>query len=123
MRNPIADAAAALESGFTDVDGEEIDMTGWSLIRANAFRQRPVVRLANGDQVDIDEIEVEAYAGRWARVMVRPAVYENEQNGVKFWLDSVQLLKHDTKLAIAGMQTDGTGFGAVEDGDEDDPLG
>lgn len=120
-RNPLLSADEAMQTPFTDKDGDEIDMTGWHVIRCNSKR-KPVVRLPNGEVCDADELANEAYSGRWARIEVSCFAYENEADGVTFGLESVQLLKHDTRYG-SFSQSDGSGFGAVEDEDEDDPLG
>jgi hypothetical protein len=99
--------------------GEEVDLEGWMMIRANSFRSRPVVRNSRGEVVDEDDLAVEAYSGRWMRILVRPATYNNESIGAKFYLEGVQLLANDD--AIGGFkQSDGSAFTPVDDEGEDD---
>ena len=102
---------------------EPMDLTNWSMLRTNSSKRRPIVRNAQGETIDVEDLETEAYSGRWARAMVRPASYDVEGKGVKFYLEGVQLLKHDKPIGSAGGTT-GEAFGAVDDEDGDvDPLG
>jgi hypothetical protein len=109
-------------SGVTTNDGDEVDLEGWTMIRANSYSRRPVVRNARGELVDVDDLALEAYSGRWARLMVRPKEFTYQGNkGVKFYVEGVQLLKDDDKIG-GGGGTSGEAFGAIDDEDEDDSL-
>lgn len=104
--------------------GEAVDLDGWKLIRPNAYSRRPVVRDKSGEVVDIDDISTEAYPGRWARLMLQPKAYNRPDNkGVKFYVDSVQLLGHDDAISKGGGSK-GEAFSAVDDDEDDeDALG
>jgi hypothetical protein len=99
--------------------GEAVDLDGWTMVRANAFRSRPVVRNARGEVVEEDDLDVEAYSGRWMRFMVRPSAYDQDGGrGVKFYLEGVQLLGNDDPIG-GFKRTDGAAFGAVDDEDDE----
>jgi len=98
--------------------GEPVDLEGWTMILPNAYRSRPVVRNSKGEVLDEDDLAVEAYSGRWARLLVRPAAFDNESKGVKFWLEGVQLLGNDDAYG-AFKRTSGDAFTPVEDEDEE----
>lgn len=120
-KTPFLDADDKL-SDVTTNEGDEVDLEGWIMIRANSYSRRPVVRDSKGQIVDLDDLEVEAYSGRWARLMVRPKAYNRKDGkGVKFYVEGVQLLGHDDKIG-GGGGTSGEAFGAVDDEDEDDAL-
>lgn len=67
----------------------------WVLSCANSKEAPEVVDAVKATVTD----QKEAYPGRWARLYVRPYAYKAESSGVSLWLNSVQLLKHDTPLA------------------------
>lgn len=119
IKSPISKADEKLADVTSK--GEAVDLEGWKMLRANAFSRRPAVRLADGTMVDEDDLAVEAYSGRWMRLMVRPAWYDNESKGVKFWLEGVQLLRHDDAIGGAGTGSTGEAFGAVDD-EEDEEM-
>lgn len=107
---------------FTDAEGEEIDMEGWTMVRFNTYESQPVCRDGTDGNavIDADEIGVTCYSGRWFRVMAKAKGYDNVGKGVKFWLEGVQALRHDLKFGNFGVGDDGEDFGAVEDDEEDD---
>lgn len=100
--------------------GEPVDLEGWTMLRTTAYTRRPKVRDQSGEEVDTDDLDTEAYSGRWARIMVRAKGYRNDQYGVTFYLEGVQLLKHDDKIGGGAGAVSGEAFGAVDDEDEDD---
>ncbi len=123
VKTPFLDADDKIADVTTN-DGDAVDLEGWTMIRANSYSRRPVVRDAQGNIVDTDDLSVEAYSGRWARLMVRPKEYDRKDGkGVKFYVEGVQLLGHDDKIG-GGGGTSGEAFGAVddEDGAGDDAL-
>ena len=97
---------------------QPVDLDGWTMLRANAFQKRPVVRNSKGEVIELDDLDIEAYSGRWMRIMVRPAAYSNESDGVKLWLEGVQLLTHDDRIGGFAVTT-GEAFGAVDDEDDE----
>lgn len=116
-KSPFLKADDKLESVTTN-DGDEVDLDGWTMIRANTYTRRPVVRNSKGEVIDVDDLEVEAYSGRWCRLLVKPKDYDQEGNkGVKFYLEGVQLLAHDDKIG-GGSGSTGEAFGAVDDEDD-----
>jgi hypothetical protein len=121
VRSPFLDAEGLYENVTSK--GEEVDLEGWITIRTASKQRRPVVRDASGEVIDVEDLETEAYSGRWARIMVKPYAYDvDNSKGVAFGLESVQLLANDDKYGSSGSGTDGSGFGAVddEDGEDDD---
>jgi len=122
VKSPFLQADEKLE-GVTTNDGDEVDLEGWTMVRANTYTRRPIVRNAKGEVIDVDDLEVEAYSGRWARLMVKLKDYDQEGNkGVKFYIEGVQLLGHDDKIGSGGGGSTGEAFGAVDDEDEDEAL-
>jgi hypothetical protein len=100
--------------------GEPVDLEGWKLIRPNAYSKRPVVRNSAGEVLDLDDIQTEAYSGRWGRLMLQPKAYNRPDNkGVKFYVDAVQLLGNDDSISKGGGSK-GEAFSAVDDEDEED---
>lgn len=100
--------------------GEPVDLEGWKLIRPNAYSKRPVVRNSAGEVLDLDDIQTEAYSGRWGRLMLQPKAYNRDDNkGVKFYVDAVQLLGNDDSISKGGGSK-GEAFSAVDDEDEDE---
>lgn len=98
--------------------GEEVDLEGWKMIRSSSKR-KPTVRDRKGAEIDTDDLETEAYSGRWMRTMVRPYFYDKDGNtGISLGLEGAQLLKHDDQLGGA-KKADGDAFGAVEDDEEE----
>ena len=122
IKTPFLDADEKTANVTTN-DGDEVDLEGWIMIRANSYTRRPVVRDNKGEVVDPDDLSVEAYSGRWARLMVRPHAYKRDDGkGIKFYVEGVQLLGHDDKIG-GGGGTNGEAFGAVDEDDgEDDGL-
>jgi hypothetical protein len=117
INNPFLDA----DQNLADITskGEPVDLEGWTMIRPNSYR-KPIVRDNRGEQLDSDDIETEAYSGRWARLMLQPKAYNRPDNkGVKFYVDSVQLLANDDNISRGGGSK-GEAFGAIDDEDEDD---
>lgn len=105
-------------------DGDEW-CKGWTLIRADS-RACPGVVGPNGLKTD-DSSEV--YPGRWAVATLSPSSYpaiNSGKPGVKFWLQNVQLLDHDTVLGggrVAASQEFAPVEGIAEGGSSDDVLG
>lgn len=99
--------------------GDAVDLEGWTMLRTTAYTRRPTVRNAQGEELDLDDIEIEAFTGRWMRIGVRFKPYENDQDGVTAYLESVQLLSKDDKIG-GGAAVKGEGFCAVDDDDEDE---
>ncbi|WP_164084206.1 ssDNA-binding protein, partial [Stenotrophomonas maltophilia] len=65
-------------------------------------------------------IQTEAYSGRWGRLMLQPKAYNRDDNkGVKFYVDAVQLLGNDDSISKGGGSK-GEAFSAVDDEDEDE---
>ncbi|RRC17286.1 DUF2815 family protein, partial [Escherichia coli] len=82
--------------------------------------KRPVVRNRAGEVLDLDDIQTEAYSGRWGRLMLQPKAYNRDDNkGVKFYVDAVQLLGNDDSISKGGGSK-GEAFSAVDDEDEDE---
>lgn len=99
--------------------GEAVDLDGWKLLRPNSYR-KPVVRNSAGEILDAEDIETEAYSGRWARLIVQPKAYNRPDNkGVKFYVDAVQLLGNDDNISKGGGSK-GEAFSAVDDEDDED---
>lgn len=108
-----------------DKDGEETDLEGWTVVRFSTYTAQPVLRdgtVPGNPIVDRDDYQVECYSGRWFRVMCKPHAYDVAGgSGVKFYLESVQLLKHDEPTSSFGRSDDGEGFGAA-DADDDEAI-
>lgn len=102
--------------------GEPVDLEGYTMLRTSAYTRRPKVRDQAGEELDTDDIDTEAYSGRWARIMVRAKGYRNDQFGVTFYLEGVQLLKHDDKIGGGPGAVSGEAFGAVDDEDDEDEV-
>lgn len=118
LNYPFLDADANLADITSK--GEAVDLDGWKLIRPNAYSKRPVVRDAQGEVLDLDDIATEAYSGRWARLMLQPKAYNRPDNkGVKFYVDAVQLLSNDDNIG-GGGGSKGEAFAAVDDEDDSD---
>lgn len=121
VKSPFIDA----EEKCSDVTskGEPVDLEGWTLCRPNAYSRRPVVRDNKGQEVDADDIGTEAYPGRWARLILQLKAYDRPDNkGIKFYVDSVQLLGNDDNIGSGGGST-GEEFEAVDDEDDEDEDG
>jgi hypothetical protein len=99
LKTPFLKAEEKLDA---DRMPEGFDPTGWVMIRANTFQQRPGVMFANGATVPEDELLDEVYNGRWARMSVRPKYYDNESKGVKLYLHNIQLLDEADKWPGGG---------------------
>lgn len=125
LKNPFLDAADKYPEGMESKKGH-IELDGWTLVRANTWKQQPTVRGPDAEVIDIDELEVEVYSGRWMRAELQPHTYESKGNkGVSLWLGAVQVLQKDTKLGTSAAASDGDDFKAVDeemDDDEDDDL-
>ena len=106
-----------------DKDGEEVDLSDWQCVRFNTFTAQPVVRDGTDPKVpvvDPDEIATECYSGRWMRLTCSPSAFDVDNGkGVKFYLNAVQLLKHDDPIGGGGQRDDGESFGAPVDDDDD----
>jgi hypothetical protein len=121
VASPFLEASEKVQ-GVTTNEGDEVDIDDWTMIRANSYSRRPIVRNSKGEIVDVDDLALEAYSGRWMRLMVRPKDYEHKgKKGVKFYVEGVQLLGHDDKIGSGGG-TSGEAFGAVDDEDGDTGL-
>lgn len=118
FRSPFLPADEKLSAEEHGVDSLE----GRILLRANSYKYRPGVRNAQGEIVDPDELAVETYPGRFARIEVRVHAFDQAGNkGVKFYLQGVQLLARGEKLKNAGPSGTADNFAAVVD-DEDEAL-
>jgi hypothetical protein len=94
---------------------EGFDPTGWTMLRANTYQQRPTVMFANGTAVPENELLDEVYNGRWARISVRAHAYDNESRGVKLYLHNVQVLAEGEKWPSSGGRTNASDeFEAIE---------
>lgn len=82
-------------------------------ITANTYTQQPGVIMGDGSPVSklqpgesTDDVKARikelCYQGRWARISVSPAAYSNESNGVKLYLQNIQLLKDDEAVGGYG---------------------
>jgi hypothetical protein len=104
IKTPFLDAAEKLDANRMP---EGFDPTGWTMIRANTYQERPRVVNADGTMVAEDELTDELYNGRWARMSVRPKAFDQEGNkGVKFYLHNIQLLDEGEKWPQTGGRTD-----------------
>lgn len=118
INSPFIDADAKLADVTSK--GEAVDLEGWKMLRCSTTRVVKV-RDKSGDLIDEDDIETEAYSGRWLRLMVRPLWYDVDGNkGVSFGLEGAQLLGHDDPIGGSGAPVSGEGFGAVDDEDDDE---
>lgn len=87
-----------------DLKDEGIDLTGWTMIRANTYTSRPGVVDARGQPVEEGALAEEFYNGRWARMSVTAKAYDQQGNrGVKFYVNNIQLLHHDEQLPLGGV--------------------
>ena len=117
IKTPFLDAAERASAEELGLDSLE----GYAMIRANSYRGPIPLRLASDTPVPIDEYEVEAYRGRYARFEVKTHGYKrSDGNGVKFYLQGVQLLGNAPKLKGGASVGTADNFGAVEDEDEDE---
>jgi hypothetical protein len=92
-------------------EGEAFE--GWVLIRASS--SSPVdFFYPNGKKIPSDEVAKEAYSGRWCTFLINPYwMVTDENTGVFFGLQGVQLLDHDEN--IGGGKPDVSGdFDAVD---------
>ena len=124
VRNPFIDANEKDVEIIDPATGEPMDLTGWIMLRCNGKLRRPVVRNSVGDIVKEEDLDTQAYSGRWMRLMVRPGAYEVDgAKGVKFYLEGVQLLRNDEPVGKGGGASTGEAFGAADEGDDAvDPL-
>lgn len=87
-----------LKSPFLDAEekmGEE--WKGWTLIRTSTTR-KPGVILGSGADAKPEDV----YSGRWARLSLNAGTFDVDGNrGVSFFLNNVQLLKHDDPIGGA----------------------
>lgn len=121
LTSPFLDPTEATIPQVLDKDGDEVDLEGWTLIRANTKLSKIVVRSAKGAIIDPDDLEIEAYTGRWLRIEVQPWAYTTDENdGVKLTLMAAQLLTNDKPLGGYGAASDGESFEAVDDEDDVD---
>lgn len=91
--------------------GPEYD--GWTLMTA-ASKQTPDFVHPNGQKVDPEQLQNEAYSGRWARATVRPYwLSKGKYPGLFLGLVNVQLLDHDDPIGFVKAQGEEE-FGAVE---------
>ncbi len=95
LRSPFLKAEELVgEKGRTYGD----EFNGWTVIRLWS-KMKPDLVDGSGQRVDEER---EIYAGRWARISVRPYAYSKDGNrGVSFGLQNVQLLENDTPIAGA----------------------
>lgn len=96
---------------------------GFTLIRTSASKYRPSCVDARGREVDLTKegAEEEAYSGRWARLLVKPAYYPARKGGgegMTLYTSAVQLLQDDDRIGGAGVRASDA-FEAVEDEDVD----
>lgn len=118
LKSPFLDADGAL--GEITSKGEAVDLEGWKLSRPNTYTKAPAVRNAKGELLDAEDVETEAYSGRWARLELSLHKYDNSGNsGIKFYLNAVQLLSNDDNIGSGGGSK-GESFDAVEDDEDDD---
>jgi hypothetical protein len=75
---------------------------GWHFFAAATAEKPSVVDAAVQPVTDPKEI----YAGRWARISVRPYCYDNKSSGVSFGLSNIQLLQHDTVFGRTSASQD-----------------
>ena len=103
-----------------DAEGDEVDLDEWTTISASTYQESPVVRDAWGNKMKPEEINKASRNGAWARMIVKPAHYSNESDGVKFYLDSVQIMTSSAwpayttpKSGAGASSSDGEAFAAV----------
>jgi hypothetical protein len=97
-------------------------------ITANTYQQQPGVvdrsnlllsKLQPGESTDElrARLKEECYSGRWMRISVSPAWYDNESLGVKLYLQGVQVLDHDERIGgrNTNAEDDFTPVGGGED--------
>jgi hypothetical protein len=76
---------------------------GWSFIAAalpgtdRNGKARPGPQILDAMKQEVTNAS-EVYAGRWAKLALRPYAYNNKSKGVTLALVAVQLLKHDDRL-------------------------
>jgi hypothetical protein len=120
LKNPFLPADEKLADVTSK--GVNVELEGWRMIRTSSKQRQPQVRNAANELLDADDVETEAYPGRWARIMVRPYWYTVDGNsGVAFGLEGAQILRHDDKIGSGGA-VNSEAFGAVDDEDEDDDV-
>ncbi len=118
IRSPFLDAEA--EMAEITSKGEAVDLEGWNLVRPNAYSRRPIVKDAQGEVLDLDDIATECYSGRWARLILQSKVYNRPDNkGIKFYVDCIQLLGNDDNIG-GGGGSKGEAFEAVDDDEDED---
>lgn len=55
------------------------------MVRPNAYSRRPIVKNAQGEVLDLDDIGTEVYSGRWGRLILQMKEYNRPDNkGIKF---------------------------------------
>jgi hypothetical protein len=87
-----------LKSPFLDAE-EKMgdDWKGWTLIRTSTTR-KPGVILPTGSDAKPEDV----YSGRWARLSLNAGTFDVDGNrGVSFFLNNVQLLRHDDPIGGA----------------------
>jgi len=96
-------------------------LEGRVLIRANSYKYKPGVRDSQGVTVETDELSIEAYPGRYARMEVRLASYDSNGNkGIKLYVQGVQLLAKGERLKGSGPSGTADSFKTPVVDDEDD---
>jgi hypothetical protein len=87
-----------LKSPFLDAEEKMGDeWKGWTLIRTSTTR-KPGVILPSGSDAKPEDV----YSGRWARLSLNAGTFDVDGNrGVSFFLNNVQLLKHDDPIGGA----------------------
>jgi len=76
------------------------DFKGWTLIRAATKESRGRPSCADASGKAIEATPEEAYSGRWACVSLKAWAYDKAGNrGIRFGLQSIQLLDHDEPIA------------------------
>lgn len=98
-------------------------LDGWHLITANSYRDTPpITRTSRMEVVSVDDVDGLAYPGRYARMEVALSHYtpkgDNDGKGIKFYLNSVQLLRDADRWEFGPTASTGDAYGAVDDEDE-----
>ncbi len=94
---------------------DDVDLSGWTMIRANTYKARPTVVKRDGTKVEHEDLAPECYSGRWMCMSVRAHAYDQQGNkGVKFYLGNIQLLDDDEHLG---------GFAQAKAEDEFEAIG
>jgi len=96
------------------------DLAGYSVMRFTSSNPVPVMGL-DGVEIDRDEIQTQAYTGRYMRAEIRIKDFRVESKGITCYLERVQLLANAKPTSTGGSPAKGPGaFTAVDDEDEID---